>query len=955
MTGRHFDESLGCLVSPALDELATHLSFVKLSARERYVIIDATRESLYTVLHSKVSRLLVLELNAARVTGRLSGENSEQRWQHFIELASHRSFWDDLATQYPSLLQRIGVIVQNRCMATLRFAKRWSADRHRLKSLCTCEPGELKELSFGAGDSHRGGSTVAIVRGEGWSVVYKPRSLAIDNALRSFVTEFADDHGSPVSIRIPKAMDCGDYGWVEFVSHRFAAGNEELLSFYRGIGHLLAFMRLLSGSDLHAENVIAQGGCPVVVDCETLFTPKIPRSPSGYGEAFDRAGELIARTVLSIGLLPGRGMGLGWRGVDPSAVGMLPGQQPMQRQLGILDAGTDKAYIGSILIEAPVSQNHPSTRPALAEYWPEVLRGFDELTATLQRLDAAGGLRRRLQVFEDCHIRVVLRATEVYAEIARMLWHPVSLHDLEPARQRAFGLLEKMAANVSLAPSDPAVIHAEIDELLEGDVPYFFTVAREGRLHGPNGTSWLSACHLVESALADWRSADFALERKVIQSSLVSAYINDGWKSHGTSVLRADRRGGDLEARRRRQAAHIIQSILANAIHADDGSVAWIAPVLTTTGWSVQPLQQDFYNGIAGLTLLLGAYLHETAGGRADPVHELDRLFAATLHTLHLDEAKRERVGDEGLKVRPVPPGAYLGLGSQIWTYIVLSQWELDRGDGLQRARKLADQIPAAAAVDEAHDLLSGSAGAIAPLLALAGKTGDERYVRIASQLGDLLHERAQHRNGQAYWPHPDSPGGMGGFAHGVTGIGWALTRLARATGSAQHQQLAQEAFAFEDALFDEQEQNWRDLRMLEGAKTAAAWCHGAVGIGLAHLNLDSTLTYASTRKLVRLAAAATWRLGMGWNHCACHGDLGAWELLDHAIAAGEAPKELSASYLLDIILTSLEQDGPSCGMGGSAFAPGLLPGLGGVAYQLLRAHPEHDLPSILIPGGEVL
>jgi len=950
MTLRHFDRSLGCLVSPALDELATQLSFVgRLSARERDVITAATRESLYTVLHSKVSRLLVLELNAARVTGRLSGENSEQRWQQFLELSSQPSFWDDLASQYSSLW-RIGALVRKRCMATLRFAQRWTADRHRLERLCGGDPGELNELNFGAGDSHLGGSTVAIVRGEGWRVVYKPRSLAIDNALRGFIAELGSDHGSAVNVRIPDVIDCGDYGWVEFVTHRFAAGNEELLSFYRGIGHLLALMRLLSGSDLHAENLIAQGGSPVVVDCETLFTPKIPPSPSGYGGAFDRAGELIARTVLSVGVLPGRGLGLGWRGVDPSALGMLPGQQPVQWQQGIIGAGTDEAHVGSILVEAPVSQNHPSPQPALAEYWPEVLRGFDELTATLQRLDASDSLRPRLRVFEDCRIRVVLRATEVYAEIGRMLWHPVSLHNPEPARQRAFALLEKMAANVSVAPSAPAVINAEIDELLEGDIPYFFTVVREGRLHGPGDTYWLPPCQLVEASLADWRSADFVLEQKVIQASLVSAYINDGWKSHGTSVLQTHGRGGDLEARRRRQAAQIIQSIVTNAIHADDGSVAWIAPVLTTTGWSVQPLQQDFYNGIAGLTFLLGAYLHETAAGRADAIDELDVLFAAALHTLHLDEAKRERLAGEGMKVRPLPPGAYLGLGSQIWTYIVLAHWELDGGDGLQRARKLADQIPAAAAVDDTYDLLSGTAGAIVPLLMLAGKTGDETYVRIASQLGDLLHERAKHRNGHAYWPHPLSPEGMGGFAHGVTGIGWALTRLARATGNARHEQLAEEAFAFEDALFDEEEQNWCDLRMLEGSKTAAGWCHGSVGIGLAHLNLDSTLTHASTRKFVRRAATATWRLGMGWNHCACHGDLGAWELLAHAIAAGEAPKELSASYLLDIILTSLEQHGPSCGMGRNAFTPGLLPGLGGIAYQLLRAHPEHDLPSILTP-----
>jgi type 2 lantibiotic biosynthesis protein LanM len=955
MTWRHFDRSLGCLVSPVLDELATQLSFVAgLRASERDVITDATRDSLYTVLHSKVSRLLVLELNAARVNGRLKGETSEQRWQHFLELSSSQSFWDDLASHYPSLLSRVNAIVRNRCMATLRFAQRWTADRRRLEGLCTGDPGDLQELNFAAGDSHRGGLTVTKIRGEGWRLVYKPRSLAIDSALRGFVAELGDDHGSVLNVRVPEVIDCGDYGWAEFVTHRFAAGNEELLTFYRGIGHLLALMRLLSGSDLHAENVIAEGGTPVVVDCETLFTPRIPPSPSGYGEAVDRAGELIARTVLRVGVLPGRGMGLGWRGVDLSGVGMLPGQQPMQQQLGIIDAGTDEAHVGPILVELPVAQNHPSPRPPLAEYWPEILRGFEELTATLQRVDGIGRLRSRLRVFEDCRIRVVLRATEIYAEIGRMLWHPVSLHNLEAARQRAFDLLEKMAANVSMAPGDPAVINAEIDELLEGDIPYFSAVVREGRLHGPRDTYWLPPSHLVEAALADWRSADFALEQKVIQASLVSAYINDGWKSHGTSILQTQGRGGNLEARRRRQAAQIIQSIVTNAIHAGDGSVAWIAPVLTTTGWSVQPLQQDVYNGISGLTLLLGAYLHETAAGRADRIDEVDRLFAAALHTLHLGEAKRERLADEELKVRPLPPGAYLGLGSQIWTYLMLAHWELDGGDGLQRARKLANQIPIAAAADDIYDLLSGSAGAIVPLLMLASKTGDETYVRIASQLGNLLHERAKHRNGQVYWTNANSPEGMGGFAHGVTGIGWALTHLARATASVQHEQLAQEAFAFEDALFDEQEQNWRDLRGLEGAKTVAAWCHGAVGIGLAHLDLDPALTHESTREFVRRAAAATWRLGMGWNHCACHGDLGNWELLNHAIAAGVAPKDLSSSYLLDLILTSLEQHGPSVGMGRNAFTPGLLPGVGGIAYQLLRAHPENDLPSILIPCGEL-
>src|ERR1041384_6363502 len=154
MTWRHFDRPLGCLVSPALDELATQLSCVEgFSASERDVITAATRESLYTILHTKLSRLLVLELNAARVTGRLNGENSEQRWQQFLELSSQRSFWDDLASHYPSLW-RVDAIVRKRCMAALRFAQRWTTDRRRLGGLSAGDPGELNELSFGAGDSH---------------------------------------------------------------------------------------------------------------------------------------------------------------------------------------------------------------------------------------------------------------------------------------------------------------------------------------------------------------------------------------------------------------------------------------------------------------------------------------------------------------------------------------------------------------------------------------------------------------------------------------------------------------------------------------------------------------------------------------------------------------------------------------------------------------------------------
>jgi lantibiotic modifying enzyme len=49
-------------------------------------------------------------------------------------------------------------------------------------------------------------------------------------------------------------------------------------------------------------------------------------------------------------------------------------------------------------------------------------------------------------------------------------------------------------------------------------------------------------------------------------------------------------------------------------------------------------------------------------------------------------------------------------------------------------------------------------------------------------------------------------------------------------------------------------------------------------------------------------------------------------------------------------VIGGLEEFGAISGLARDAFSPGLLPGLGGVAYQLLRMHPASDLPSVLLP-----
>jgi lantibiotic modifying enzyme len=398
-----------------------------------------------------------------------------------------------------------------------------------------------------------------------------------------------------------------------------------------------------------------------------------------------------------------------------------------------------------------------------------------------------------------------------------------------------------------------------------------------------------------------------------------------------------------------------MRELVDSRIEGDDGTVTWIAPILNPAGWSVQPLEQDLYGGASGIALLVAAYLAETKAGRADPVEGVERLLPQLLKTLHCAEEQRDRQRLEIKKPRPGSPGSYIGLGSQIWTWLTLAQWGVEPGRAIERACTIATHhLPAAIEADDVHDLLIGKAGAIVPLLKLAHMSGQRAYLEMAVRVGDrLAADAVRVQDGRAvHWRHPRWPEGLGGYAHGASGIGWALRKLHQASGEQRFAELSQAAFAFEAALFDEQEQNWLDLRLIEGVRTAAAWCHGAVGIGLALTDLHPALDDEHVRRQVRCAAAAAWRMGLGWNHSLCHGDLGVFELQQIALRAGLAPEGLTQERLLAHMVASMEEHGATCGITRDTFSPGLLPGLGGVAYQLLRAHPQSPLPSVLVLDG---
>jgi lantibiotic modifying enzyme len=196
------------------------------------------------------------------------------------------------------------------------------------------------------------------------------------------------------------------------------------------------------------------------------------------------------------------------------------------------------------------------------------------------------------------------------------------------------------------------------------------------------------------------------------------------------------------------------------------------------------------------------------------------------------------------------------------------------------------------------------------------------------------------------------------GFSHGAAGFAWALVHLAARTGEDRFRSAALDALGYERSQFVPAAGNWRDLRRElpteqpgeEKPACMSAWCHGAPGIGLARLGSLPYLDDATTRAEIATALETTRAHGIGGNHSLCHGDLGNLELFLQAHALlGEPHWRAEAERIAGRILADIERRGWQCGHGSAVETPGLMTGLAGIGYGLLRVAAPERVPAVLL------
>lgn len=120
------------------------------------------------------------------------------------------------------------------------------------------------------GDSHCGKKTVLICGFEHGKVVYKSKSLQVNDHMNQII-EYMNNHGLKYPVEPPPFIAYQDYGWQAYIEQISSTSEAEIEELYYKVGAYICLLHVLMGSDMHAENVIMSGNNPYFVDLESLF------------------------------------------------------------------------------------------------------------------------------------------------------------------------------------------------------------------------------------------------------------------------------------------------------------------------------------------------------------------------------------------------------------------------------------------------------------------------------------------------------------------------------------------------------------------------------------------------------------------------------------------------------------------------------------------------------------
>ncbi len=758
----------------------------------------------------------------------------------------------------PVLLRLLATLVRQWIDTSREFVGRLAADLPTIRRdlLRSGAASRVAAIERDLSDPHNGGRSVQIVRFEdGARIVYKPKDLRLDIAWSGLIARL-NGADPPIELKAVRPIVRDGYGWTEFIDHTACADQNGFAPFFRRAGAWLALFHIFAATDMHQENLIACGDHPVPIDLETILQPSADehKVQAPEGEAFNAAMDIIANSVMTVGMLPAYG-----RSVDNNvfAMGGMTADWGARTVITWNAINSDAMRPAKATEPGATNTNLPHSGGSYAKFSDHIddfISGFADYAKFLQRQSAA----LLFDGFAGVPVRKVIRPTRFYYMLLQRLKDHRTMEDGAVWSAQADFMARLAEWDQPFDPLWP-LLRAERSALLTLNVPHFVSPSDGGEIGDAYGasvrTQATSGLARARERLQNFDDKEIAWQIEVIRQNANSVLpaADTRPQTMPREETTPDGAGAAPDKAVFIAEADRIAAELSRYAIRRGPAAAWIG--LDWLGdsevFQLVCLGPDLYNGSAGIAVFLAA--HAAATG----CQLSGELALAAVAQLRKNLASR----NVPRQARALGIGAATGLGSIVYALAVMAKC-LDNGellaDAEAAARLFTDELIAA---DKQLDVMGGSAGAILGLLRVHRDTGSAFVLDRAVKCGEhLLAQRRVGPEGRRSWigqefgakaqvakDHLGAPGsganppahGLNGMSHGAAGFAYALSSLAAATGRDDFADAAAECIAFEDSSYDASRHNWPDLRVSDRPAWPCQWCHGAPGIGLARLGMQ--------------------------------------------------------------------------------------------------------------------
>ena len=797
-------------------------------------ILNSKLGILFSSVYNELFKTELIKLNpVAELDVDLCGKEDCDKARKIVIDEMHSSKKENYYTCCPRLREAEQKITENHNKMICDTLSRINLNKEQIsRTLLGIEDfSEIISVKGDGSDVHHHGCLTMVMETPKGSFVYKPHSCKTDVVVYEIVQNYFSD-----LIRVPKALDFGNYGFCEYIKNSPAGTKEEAAEFYFHFGALTALVCAFGAMDLHSENFLADGVYPVPIDLEIFFSPQV-KMFYNEGKTVPHEDDYKMSVALS-GLL--------------------------SKVINHADFSPLTSITENNLC-APVIEGQKQT---VLHYQKEFFDGFELCYERCLRYK--GKLIESIEKISNLNCRFLVRNTDFY----HLLLIRFNSPEFETEECAEKYLKEKLSKAFDKLPGQElaAIAEAEFKSIKEGDIPFFYSVASSKDLYSDGKIIvkdyfQMSAIENVVFRINRLSRSDKEFEQNILRSSFAYAIIPNDTHSFIEEIEDFVPLSGDRAVS---VAEKTGKEIYDSAFPFFCGRKGFVGHYNRMN--LLSPIGPQFATGMPGIVTFLAALSKQNKEFESR-AGELGNIANDYLELLLSTMERKDAVQNEF-----VSPGLAEGLAGFINALSITEGFmpTLFPTDSLNRLLDLLDKTNISEC--ESCDVYAGLSGLIISLYKISDRYDVKKHIACAAKR--LLELQTFQENGLRLWETINNKHVISGYGHGMAGIGLALLYAYDITGDERYFQAAESAYFYEHRIFSERIGTWPDLRNSFYADSSLnGICSGAPGVGLCMLIGEKfDMPYAKVDKERALKHVLSQKLNYKDNLCC--GNLSSAEML---------------------------------------------------------------------------